>query len=192
MECALASHLAVPSSTSPAASVMPLPCTSTAAWGSPARRVSIRRWDVRKGGAISTGVVAIDGTKLKASASPEENLDYRQIAREIIGLLGEALELADGLGLSRETTWDVLDGTPLAGQAERRRSAVESGDYPLRFALALARKDAELVAEAATAAGLELPLAGAARDWFAKAEAEGFGERDYSEVLARIIARAEH
>ena len=104
-----------------------------------------------------------------------------------LGLLGEALALADGLGLSPETTWEVLDGTPLAGQAERRRPAVESGDYPLRFALALARKDGELVAEGAAAAGVELRLAGAARDWFAEAEAAGWGERDYSAVLARII-----
>ena len=106
-----------------------------------------------------------------------------------LGLLGEALALADGLGLSREATWEVLGGTPLGGQAERRRAAVESGDYPLRFALALARKDADLVADAATAAGLELPLAGAARDWFAEAEAEGWGERDYSAILARIIGQ---
>ena len=104
-----------------------------------------------------------------------------------LGLLGEALALGDGLGLSREATWEVLDGTPLAGQAERRRPAVESGEYPLRFALALARKDANLVAEAAAAAGVELPLASGARDWFADAEEAGWGERDYSAVLARII-----
>ena len=104
-----------------------------------------------------------------------------------LGLLGEALALADGLGLSREATWELLDATPLGGQAERRRPAVESGDYPLRFALALARKDADLVAQAAAAAGVEVPLAGGARDWFADAEAAGWGERDYSAVLARII-----
>ena len=104
-----------------------------------------------------------------------------------LGLLGEALALADGLGLSREATWEVLEGTPIAGQAERRRPAVESGDYPLRFAIALARKDADLVTEAATAAGLELPLASAARDWFSEADAAGWGERDYSAILARII-----
>lgn len=104
-----------------------------------------------------------------------------------IGLLGEALALADGLGLAREATWEVLEGSPLAGQVERRRPAVESGDYPLRFALALARKDADLVEDAAAAAGLKLPLAGAAREWFAEADAAGWGERDYSAMLARII-----
>ena len=104
-----------------------------------------------------------------------------------LGLLGEALALADGLGLAQERTWEVLEGTPLGAQAERRRPAVESGDYPLRFALALARKDADLVADAAAAAGVEVPLARAARDWFADAEEAGWGECDYSSVLARII-----
>ena len=37
-----------------------------------------------KAGLLGSGVVAIDGTKLKASASPEANLDYGQIAREIL------------------------------------------------------------------------------------------------------------
>jgi 3-hydroxyisobutyrate dehydrogenase/2-hydroxy-3-oxopropionate reductase len=104
-----------------------------------------------------------------------------------LGVLGEALALADGLGLASEAMWEVLEGTPLGAQAERRRGAVESGEYPLRFALALARKDADLVADGAAAAGVEVPLARAARDWFADAEAAGFGELDYSSVLARII-----
>jgi 3-hydroxyisobutyrate dehydrogenase-like beta-hydroxyacid dehydrogenase len=106
-----------------------------------------------------------------------------------LGLLGEALALADGLGLARESTWEVLAGTPLGSQSERRRTAVESGEYPLRFALGLARKDADLVADAAAAAGVEAPLASAARDWFAEAEAAGWGEHDYSSVLGQIIGR---
>jgi hypothetical protein len=37
-----------------------------------------------KAGLVSTGVVAIDGTKLKANASREANSDYERIAREIV------------------------------------------------------------------------------------------------------------
>ena len=43
-----------------------------------------------------------------------------------IALLGETLALADGLGLPRETVFDVLSVTPLAAQAERRRPAIEA------------------------------------------------------------------
>jgi 3-hydroxyisobutyrate dehydrogenase-like beta-hydroxyacid dehydrogenase len=106
-----------------------------------------------------------------------------------IGVLSEALALAEGLGLPRAKAFEVLAATPLAGQAERRREAVESGEYPPRFALYLARKDAELVASAAREAGIDLRLTEAARSWFADAEEAGLGDRDYSAVLARILGR---
>jgi 3-hydroxyisobutyrate dehydrogenase/2-hydroxy-3-oxopropionate reductase len=106
-----------------------------------------------------------------------------------LGLLGEALALADGLGLTRAAAFDVLAGTPLAAQAERRRPAIESGEFPARFSLALARKDADLIAAAAEDAGVDLRLAEAARGWLADAEAAGLGERDYSALLEWILER---
>jgi 3-hydroxyisobutyrate dehydrogenase-like beta-hydroxyacid dehydrogenase len=104
-----------------------------------------------------------------------------------IGVLGEALALAEGLGIPREQAFEVLAVTPLAAQAERRRQSVESGEYPARFALYLARKDAELVVAAARQAGVDLRLTEAARTWLAEAEEAGWGDRDYSAVLARIL-----
>lgn len=105
----------------------------------------------------------------------------------VLGVLGEALALAEGLGLSREAAFAVLAATPVAAQAERRRRAIEAGDYPPRFALTLARKDADLVISAATAAAVDARLASAARSWLAEAEAAGWGDRDYTAVLARIL-----
>jgi 3-hydroxyisobutyrate dehydrogenase-like beta-hydroxyacid dehydrogenase len=105
----------------------------------------------------------------------------------IIGVLGEALALAEGLGLPRDTAFDVLATTALAAQAERRRVAFESGEYPRRFPLSLARKDADLILEAAPAAGIDVRLVAAARTWLADAEASGRGEDDYSAVLAQIV-----
>ena len=104
-----------------------------------------------------------------------------------IALLGEVVALADGLGLDRNVTFDVLAATPLAGPAERRRPSIEDGDYPLRFALSLARKDADLIVEAARAAGVDVRVLEAARTWLADAEDSGAGDRDYSSVLARIV-----
>ncbi len=104
-----------------------------------------------------------------------------------LGVLGEAISLADGLGLERDKTFEVLAVTPIGAQAERRRPSLESGDFPRRFALSLALKDAELVTGAAEAAGRDLRLARAARSWLADAEAAGWGERDYSTVLERIL-----
>jgi 3-hydroxyisobutyrate dehydrogenase/2-hydroxy-3-oxopropionate reductase len=104
----------------------------------------------------------------------------------VVGVLGEALAVAGGLGLSREATFEVLGTTALASQAERRRADFESGDYPPRFPLSLARKDADLIVTAAAASNIELPVVEAARAWLAEAEDAGHGEEDYSAVLARI------
>jgi 3-hydroxyisobutyrate dehydrogenase-like beta-hydroxyacid dehydrogenase len=103
----------------------------------------------------------------------------------VLGVLGEALALGERLGLERAVAFDVLAATPLAAQAERRRPAVESGEYPPRFALSLARKDADLILEAA--AGVDLRLLEAIRSWLTDAEADGAGDEDYAAVLARIL-----
>lgn len=105
-----------------------------------------------------------------------------------LAVLGEALALGQKLELSSEATFEVLSATPLAAQAERRRAAFETGEYPVRFALALALKDAELIS--AAAGGMDLKVAEAVSDWFAKAVEEGAGEDDYSSILARIASYA--
>ncbi|HWC33006.1 MAG TPA: NAD(P)-dependent oxidoreductase [Actinomycetota bacterium] len=107
----------------------------------------------------------------------------------VLGALGEALALARGLGLSEDATFGILSNTPLGSQAERRRSAFESDDYPLRFSLSLARKDVDLMLAAAADGGVELRLAAAARSWLAEAEASGWADRDYASVLSWIARR---
>jgi 3-hydroxyisobutyrate dehydrogenase-like beta-hydroxyacid dehydrogenase len=101
----------------------------------------------------------------------------------LLGVLGEALLLARALGLPDEVAFDVLAATPLAAQAERRRPSVETGEYPTRFSLSLARKDAGLV----TGAGTNLRLAEAALAWLEEAEAAGLGELDYSALLGYML-----
>ena len=77
----------------------------------------------------------------------------------------------------------ITSATPIAAQAERRRPALEANDYPPRFALALARKDADLVSAAAP----DLRVAQAARSWLAQADDAGWGDRDYSAVLGWLL-----
>ena len=105
----------------------------------------------------------------------------------VLGVLGEALALGRKLGLPLDVTFDVLALTPLSAQAERRRPAVESGDAPVRFSLALGRKDAELIRDAVSAAGGRLRLGAAVLEWFAEAEEAGWGDRDYSAVLTYVL-----
>jgi 3-hydroxyisobutyrate dehydrogenase/2-hydroxy-3-oxopropionate reductase len=101
-----------------------------------------------------------------------------------VSLLGETLALSDALGLDRDRAFEVLALTPLAAQSERRRPAIESGEYPPRFRLSLARKDADLIRDSAPAR-LELPEA--VRRRFAEAEERGLGDADYSAVLRSIL-----
>jgi len=105
----------------------------------------------------------------------------------VLGLLGEALALAHGLGLPRDAAFEVLSTTPLADQALRRRTVIESGDYSSRFALSLARKDADLVVDAARGAHVDLRLGAAGRTWLVDADDAGLGDLDYTAVLGHII-----
>ena len=104
-----------------------------------------------------------------------------------LGVLGEAVALADGLGLSRDATYRLLSVTPLSAQAERRRDALGGDELPRRFPLRLALKDARLAGKAAAASGRELRLLPAVDSWLADAEAAGLGDRDYASVLQTII-----
>ena len=106
-----------------------------------------------------------------------------------LGILGEALALADRVGLPRDVAFEILSHTPLAAQAERRRAAIENEDYPTRFAVALARKDAELILGAA--AGAKLPLTSATAEWLRNADDAGLGDADYTALLAWILRTRE-
>jgi 3-hydroxyisobutyrate dehydrogenase len=108
-----------------------------------------------------------------------------------IGMLGEALALAHALGLERAAAFDVLGTTSLASQAERRRKQIESGEFPPRFPMRLARKDADLIAQAAAESGLDLRITEAARSWLREADEASWRDRDYAALLAWIIEQPE-
>lgn len=103
--------------------------------------------------------------------------------------LAEALALADAFGLDESTVLDVLSDSPIGVTARGKRPLIESGVYPPNFKLALARKDLELVAEAAERLGLDLPLARAGRALYQAAAEAGLGDRDYSAAIAHLRGR---
>ena len=51
----------------------------------------------KEAGLASVGVIAIDGTKIHANASHHSNLDYEQLAREILKEAGEVDRVEDAL-----------------------------------------------------------------------------------------------
>ena len=110
----------------------------------------------------------------------------------MLGTLGEAIALARGLGLPAEAAYRVLAETPLGAQAARRRAAIQAGEYPPRFPLTLAEKDARLIADAAAAAGVDLRLITAAGTWLAEAAQAGLGDQDYTAMLKTILRGQGH
>jgi 3-hydroxyisobutyrate dehydrogenase-like beta-hydroxyacid dehydrogenase len=103
-----------------------------------------------------------------------------------ITAVGEAIALADALGLDRGITLDVLAGSQLGAALSAKRESIETGSYPPRFKLSLAAKDLRLVTDAAAKIGRELPVANAARGWLERALEAGAGDLDYSVVVATI------
>jgi 3-hydroxyisobutyrate dehydrogenase-like beta-hydroxyacid dehydrogenase len=108
----------------------------------------------------------------------------------IVGL-GEALALADALGLERSSVLDVLEGSNLSPVVRSKRESIEADRYPPRFKLSLAAKDLALVTQAAADAGLELRGAASTRSWFEEAEVAGQGDEDYSAVVRTILGGGE-
>jgi 3-hydroxyisobutyrate dehydrogenase len=73
--------------------------------------------------------------------------------------LAESVLLAEGLGVDPATFLDIIDGGPMGPPyAKLKGTMMVDRAYPPSFALAVARKDAGLVEDAARAAGVDLPL----------------------------------
>ncbi len=100
--------------------------------------------------------------------------------------LGEALALADGLGLDVGLVLGLLSESPIGVTAKSKRENIETGTYSPNFKLALAVKDVKLVTDAARSAGVDLRLGPAAQAWLEAAEQADLGAMDYSAVIAHI------
>jgi 3-hydroxyisobutyrate dehydrogenase-like beta-hydroxyacid dehydrogenase len=124
---------------------------------------------------------------------PGSGAAMKLVANSILGALmaglAEALTLADSFALDQSTVLDILSESPVGVTVKSKRDKIESGRYPPNFKLSLATKDMRLVTGTAQNAGLQLPLAMAARAWFELSEAEGLGAYDYSAITARARNR---
>jgi 3-hydroxyisobutyrate dehydrogenase-like beta-hydroxyacid dehydrogenase len=104
-----------------------------------------------------------------------------------ITALGEALALADTLGIDRMTLLDVLADSPIGPIVRGKRANIESGTYPPNFKLSLALKDLRLVAESAAGSSPDLRLAAAAQSWLEQAARDGAADLDFSAVVTTIL-----
>ena len=91
----------------------------------------------------------------------------------------ETIAFAQSLGVKPEWVLDALEGGALDLPYFRMKSKLMlDEDFPASFALALAAKDARLVAEAAERHGADLPVARAIAERFTQATEAGHGDED--------------
>jgi 3-hydroxyisobutyrate dehydrogenase len=97
----------------------------------------------------------------------------------IVEGVAESLTLARALGLDPQLFLDVVRGGALdAPYVQVKGAAMLAGDFDPQFPLWGAAKDARLVEEAGTGAGVDLALARVLREHFERAVADGHGELD--------------
>jgi 3-hydroxyisobutyrate dehydrogenase len=91
----------------------------------------------------------------------------------------ETIAFAQALGVDPAWVLDALEGGTLDLPYFRMKSKLMlEEDFPASFALAMAAKDARLVAEAAERHGADLPLARAVAERFTQATDAGHGDED--------------
>ena len=101
--------------------------------------------------------------------------------------ISEGITLARGAKIPPETFLQVLNSTYFkTGMSENKAYKMIKEDFTPTFTLANLKKDLDTINEAAQAFGLKLPMAKMANSVFSDAEKSGFGEFDYTSVLAYL------
>ena len=105
----------------------------------------------------------------------------------IVGILAEAVVLGDAAGLDRATLLGIINrsavGAPVVGY---KTAPLVARDYTPTFHTRLLDKDLSIGIDAASAHGLELPLAGHVRELNRACTAEGFGDLDFMSFVLHL------
>ncbi|MBW8486152.1 NAD(P)-dependent oxidoreductase [Actinomadura parmotrematis] len=111
------------------------------------------------------------GSRLKLAA-----ISY---AVSFTAVIGEAVAIAEGLGLDPALFGEVVSGGPLDnGYLQTKMKAILSGDLEPSFTVRNAEKDMRLVVEAGEAAGFRADMAEATRARLRRADEQGHGGED--------------
>ena len=95
----------------------------------------------------------------------------------------EALALGCGLGLAREALLAALVGGPVAPPyLALKREKLETGDYSPEFPLEWMHKDLQLVATAASEAGVAMPTSAITKEIYGLLARQGLGRQDFSAI----------
>jgi 3-hydroxyisobutyrate dehydrogenase len=102
--------------------------------------------------------------------------------------LAQTLAFAEALDVDPRRFLELISGAPFDMQYAHWKAALMlEGDFPVAFALKLARKDIQLALDAAAGSGIELPLAEATSRRQSRAIELGYGEDDSAATY--LVAR---
>ena len=102
-------------------------------------------------------------------------------------LMSEALVLAESAGVSRRALLEVM-GSSAAGApfVRYKTEPLLRDDYSATFTTALMEKDVDLILDAATDAGVELPLATELKSLLRSAVEAGYGDHDLMALFLHL------
>ncbi|ESQ25187.1 MAG: 3-hydroxyisobutyrate dehydrogenase [uncultured Acidilobus sp. OSP8] len=110
-------------------------------------------------------------------------LAYNAVLISTVGVLGEAVTLAELYGVSPSTLQEVMKRTAFSEVANKYLPRMLDPSSPVHFRLSLAAKDLEYASRAAFDASVPLHIVSTASRLFKQAEVHGLGARDYTKVL---------
>lgn len=123
---------------------------------------------------------------------PNGSADSIKLAMNLqIGMLAlalsEGITLARGAGVDPEVFLTILNSTYFkTGMSENKAYSMIKDQYSPTFTLSNLKKDLDTINEAAKEFGLKLPMTTKANEIYKKANDAGFGELDYTGILAYL------
>ncbi len=101
--------------------------------------------------------------------------------------ISEGITLARGANVDPEIFLKILNSTYFkTGMSENKAYKMIKGSFEPTFTLTNLKKDLDTINEAARAFGVNLPISSKANEIFQKAVDSGFGDLDYTAILAYI------
>jgi 3-hydroxyisobutyrate dehydrogenase-like beta-hydroxyacid dehydrogenase len=129
--------------------------------------------------AMGRAVVPAGGHGMGTSMKIVNNL---MVAQAMVAF-SEGVVLGLSLGIPKETLFNAIANSPVfAPVLAVRRAKIESGTFDPDFHLKWMYKDLQLASETAYENGVAMPATNTAKELFALAVRQGFGEQDLSAV----------
>jgi 3-hydroxyisobutyrate dehydrogenase len=111
------------------------------------------------------------------------NLQITMLALSI----SEGITLARGMNVNPETFLEILNSTYFkTGMSENKAHKMIQDNFEATFTLENLKKDIKTISEASRSLGLELPMMERAKEVYENAAKAGFGDLDYTGILAYI------